>query len=615
MDRRQFVGLTGLISASAILSRYGLGQQSKRAAVVIGVDKCRNLVKLNAAASGARKFAAWLESEGFEVNRFIDGVDGQGDPIKVKVNSIFESIEELIAKGTFEQLVVYFSGHGFLNNYTEYWMLSDAPVNPNQAINLQQSEFNARRQGIRNVVFIADTCRSTPNSLSASGVVGGSIFPATDLSSPVSAEVDIFYAAQPGDPALEVGVAEAAGSYYGIFTESFLHAFRAPKNDMVTTNENGDEVILNRNLRSWLQSDVDRRAQLISLSRSQIPESQVESLNYIGLVRREANAEVDLPDRPTTFSDSAGFILNERGFDVLASTELIDSLDKKKTQIQRSKKTTDFYLAASRIDDGEKSAPKSFETQTGLYVSGAVVEEVVGNKDLAHVEIALNKEPGAIRVDPRPWQPASVAIRFADGSGTVVAALPGYIGTIVVDDGRVVNVSYLPSGLDVASDTQATRLAELRRLVAASARFGTFQIPGAGDERRSRADNFGDNIRMLKGIDPTLGIYAAYAYFEAQQISDVRSVMSFMDSDIGGRVFDVAMLADTLTDSRISRDSGVAPFCPMLSQGWNFVSIARIALPDSVMNASRHVRPALWTTFEPPGMDFVWELLESGTVQ
>ncbi len=615
MDRRQFIGLTGLISASAILSRYGLGQQSRRAAVVIGVDKCRNLVKLNAAASGAHKFANWLESEGFEVKRFIDGVDEQGDPIKVMVNSIYESIEDLIARGIFEQLVVYFSGHGFLNNYTEYWMLSDAPVNPNQAINLRQSEFNARRQGIRNVVFIADTCRSTPDSLSASSVSGGSIFPASELSSPVSAEVDIFYAAQPGDPALEVGVAQAAGSYYGIFTESFLHAFRAPKNDMVTTNDNGDEVILNRNLRNWLQSDVDRRAQQISLARSQIPESQVESLEYIGLVRREANAEVDLPDRPTTFSDSAGLVFSERGYNVLASTELINRPDVQKAQIQESKKTTDFYLAVSRIDDGEKSAPKSFETQTGLFVFGADVEEVAGNDDIARVEIASNKGPGAIRVDPRHWQPVSVAIRFSDGSGTVVAALPGYIGTVIVDDGRVVNVSYSPSGLDAAGDSQAARLAELRQLVAASARFGTFQIPGVGDERRSRADSFGDKIRMLKGIDPTLGIYAAYAYFEAQQISDVHSVMSFMDNDISGRVFDVAMLADVLTNTQIDRDSGIAPFCPMLSQGWNFVSIARITLPDAVHSASRHIRPALWTTFESPGVDRLFDVLETGTVQ
>jgi hypothetical protein len=46
---------------------------------------------------------------------------------------------------------------------------------------------------------------------------------------------------------------------------------------------------------------------------------------------------------------------------------------------------------------------------------------------------------------PTGSRPATVGLLFEDGSGTVVAGLPGFICTIVVDRGLVISVAYAPS--------------------------------------------------------------------------------------------------------------------------------------------------------------------------
>lgn len=156
MRRRDFLAMAvttaGLLAVRPVLAKSG--GQKQRAAVVIGVNKAGQLPVLNAAVSGARTVANWLEAEGFEVKLLVD----DGKP--VRVSEIFDVIEEFVGRGTLDQLVVYFSGHGFLSGYSEHWLLSKAPDNPNEAVSLRESVDLARESAIPNVVFISDACRS-----------------------------------------------------------------------------------------------------------------------------------------------------------------------------------------------------------------------------------------------------------------------------------------------------------------------------------------------------------------------------------------------------------------------------------------------------------------------
>ncbi len=259
----------------------------QKAAIVIGVNKTGDLPVLSAAASGASKVAGWLAREGFHVEKFLD------TRRPVAAGDIFAAVAKLVDQGTLEQLVIYFSGHGFLSSASEHWMLSGAPGNPNEAISLAESALLSRECGIPSVVFISDACRSTPQSLRAERVRGSLIFPNQGVSagSGIDAEVDRFFATLPGEPALEMTLAESAGQYEGIYTACFLDAFRHPDEDMirsVTLDGTTMQVVPNRSLKGYLKREVNQMAQAKSIKLRQLPRSIIESGDacYLGRVAK-----------------------------------------------------------------------------------------------------------------------------------------------------------------------------------------------------------------------------------------------------------------------------------------------------------------------------------------
>ena len=213
-----------------------------------------------------------------------------------------------------------------------------------------------------------------------------------------------------------------------------------------------------------------------------------------------------------------------------------------------------------------------------------------------------NKRPAVIRVHPAGQPAASALIQFEDGGGTVVAAFEGYIGAITVEQGRVVNVNYTPSRTNYRWDPgDADRLTALRATVASAARFGTFRIEGSGQERANKAARLADNIRAFKAVDPSLGLYAVYAYAEAGIREQIRSVHAIMRDDLRCNVFDVAMLAGALTGTP-DADRRTVPVCPMLSQGWSWLRVRNVTLSKDVERTREYLRPALWTTFDADGL-------------
>ena len=110
MERRTF--LAGGVAFGASLATARLRAQpagARRAAVVIGVDKPQGLPKLRAAASGAHDVEQWLKADGFEVRLFAD------DEQPVRASDLFTAIKGFVSRGTLDQLVVYFAGHGFIS--------------------------------------------------------------------------------------------------------------------------------------------------------------------------------------------------------------------------------------------------------------------------------------------------------------------------------------------------------------------------------------------------------------------------------------------------------------------------------------------------------------------
>jgi hypothetical protein len=606
MKRREFVTLSARL-AGALASRAPLcAQQIKsRAAVVIGVDKAGNLPRLGGAASGARQVANWLDGEGFDVAIFADGSG------PVRVNDVYDAIARYVHRGTVEQLVVYFAGHGFISHYSEFWMLSNAPENPNEAVSLLESIELARASAIPNVVFISDACRSQAETVGGEHIRGSLIFPNPSASPPSVADVDVFLATGIGQSALEVQVPPSAPQYEGIYTASFLSAFSHPDGSMVRS-VGGVRVVPNNHLKAYLEREVRRRAEAIAISYQQVPDTRVVSgdTTYIGRVTGSVDYQVSVSEQ-LTIHDVASVELARVG--VRSAVEFAASREK----INRAEGETGYASAAAAIQ--RPSDASLLERTGGLVVTGARLRTTV-----AHPSVHIEMPPAAdgqtrtslVRVDLRTASAGSVALQFDDGGGTVVAGLNGFVANVTVSQRRVVNVSYVPAprtDLWYAYDSERARIDDLHATVATAARLGVFRIEATGrDERARAAERLASRIRVLKGIDPTLGLYAAYAYSDAGLPSQIRSVREIMRRDLGADVFDVAMLSGELTGKNLAGNTALYPFCPMLSQGWNMLRVKDVRVAREVNAARDHLLQALWTTFDHDGMDMLMGALREG---
>lgn len=583
-----------------------------RCAVVIGVNKTGDLPVLHAAASGAREFAAWATAQGIDVTLLTD------DNGTVSLGSVKAAIRSYVQQRTYSQLIVFFSGHGVLRapDY-ELWLLSGAPEDPDDAVNVPGSIWLARNVGIPHVVVISDACRSRPNTSRLSQVQGGVIFPNESPRAPRPA-VDVFFAALPGDPALEVSARDATENYRGIFTDCLLKGLNGSVPDLIVnighSHLNEEKwVVPSWELKPYLEQEVPDAAASVHIKLQQEPDIRVESHppNYLAEFTRPGSTSIPRTARPTdpeqvTFRRVLRSLKDDRYFQGHIQDGSLPPSTKEIAE--RSK----MAGAINRLM--EAKGRESFETRTGFSVIGTTVERAVVTASGCDVF----EESGAYQLrvhnEGDDQRSRTALVQIKGGSVIPLAVLSGYIGTVVVENGRVVTVTYLPSRHTLKYfDYQyaAGEIEKRRAFVAVAARNGSFRLEG-GIEAMEGARY----LRTLKAIDPTLGLYSAYAYAQAGDFEGIESVFEYMSSEPEPVLFDVAMLANRLdVQSRNrGRPSAVTPFCPMLTQGWAFVDVNEMWLPAVVRRARENLRPGLWTTFEKRGVAKLWSHIEDGGV-
>ena len=584
-----------------------------RAVICIGVNRAGSMTPLQAAVEGAKDFEAWAKGQGCDTALLVD----EPGPKKVGVADIFDAIELFVEARTYRQLIIYFSGHGILTAPgTEFWLLSRGPQNPNEAVNLARSITDARNSGLPHVIFVSDACRSSVAGPPLSGVTGGLIFPNLPFAER-QGEVDVYYATRPGDPAYEVPEAQATQRYRGLFTDALLTAVRYPKSVLVDFIPGTlKPVITSRKLKGFLEDVVPNDAADVDIRLRQAPQVIVET------AYPKFMAEVD----PTRIVPMRGFELVEPG--PLSVDRAIQTLGAA-TQFGGPDSVLDSprVVGPSRnsalkneFDQlAELSGRQGFETQTGFTVIGAHHVEVESGEwqhdppfsdpgdepDCWHIRL---KSPAA----PRGRLNSCTILLSLDGTtATALAILPEFVGTVKVENGRVTSVSYTPSVNSWRYGDYSRRLSELNRMrafAAVASRNGRFVV---ADEN---AAALAKRIRQNKSIDPTLGLYAAYAYAQAGAYRDVYSVYNYMSMDEPSMPipFDVGMLAARFDANAIQEAHRFAPFFPMLAQGWAYLAHGD-PLYDPIHGELRqHMLPSLWTTFDRVGAQLIGNAIQSG---
>lgn len=574
-----------------------LREMAKRAAVVIGIDKTGGMTPLNAAVICARRVVTWLRSEGYDVVCLTDETDA------VTLRDVKTAIKRFVTiPVSYEQLVVYFTGHGQYHTFSDFWLLTDAPGDPDEAVNLEQAMHMARRCGIANVAFISDACRTLPGNAAASKVTGSAAFPNFNTI-PGYSKVDYFKATGEATAAWE---GKINGEDWSILTKAWMQAYLAPTPDMVKRlpRPGGTvEVVPNRRLESFMKTEVNRLLFKLKLfTTPQELEVNVASADdvYIATCRTPppappgASVELGLVGGAVSdglaamsmgadASDAITRELSHRGFagHIVRAPYTVHRVD------------TDLSVAARLPDENVRR----FETACGFSVTGARIADVIvahGGSDPPERR-GEEEEVEALRIYPE--RPAtSTLIEFDDGRGTVLPALHGFIGHITVASAGVVSVSYIPSETDgrfAAYAERALRLDRLRALASISSEAGAFRVASERD-----AEDLLGEISYGGSVDPALSLYAAHVFSEVGAIEALQALIRLAREDLGVFLFDHMLIGDFAEDA-------VASGCPMLTRSWNLLGLGPARVHPVYARARAHLCASLWTTFEPEGLEMV----------
>ena len=570
----------------------------KRAAVLIGVDRTGNLPVLHDAAAGARRLEVWAREQGFDP---VDVITDEGGA-PVEIAAIKKAVKAIVEKGTIDQLVVYFAGHGVNNARSEYWLLTDAPDDPQAAVNVEGSVALARYCGIPHVVMLSDACRTAAEGIQAQGVKGSEIFPNEDSAD--ESPVDQFYACKLGRPSHEVrDPATTSKEYTALYTQALCEVLDGTRDDPVTWVEEGAEsvgYVRPRPLRDYLSVEIPKRLSALHLETAVIQEPMARVVSddlpavWLSRLARGRPAAAAAPPAPGHHAPAPAPAPPPTSL----ATDLVRTVLAGGATALDERLTAD--VAAGQPMAGEVAGlavpfgPTHHETGCGFKVRGARIVEVVSR---VRAEI-VSGAGDDVRVEATA-PGTSVLLVFENGDGTVLPAVTDFMCALTVEDGELIDVAYEPSEYTFRwpeFEYQAADLRGLRAIASAAARDGVFQLEGDDALQVAR------RMQNMKGIDPTLAVYAAYAYHDLQRADLITQMAGYMRGNLGARLFDVALLARELNGTTTGRDPEILGLVPLLTQGWALLSALQIKLPAALRGVERELRPSLWTLFGPGGV-------------
>lgn len=601
-----------------------------RAVVLIGVQKAHNLPVLQAVLTGVDAMEEWALSQGIPPERIKKITDKDA---RVTPQDIKDAIEVLLLPGDLDQLIVYFAGHGVNLGYAEYWLLSKAIIDSDAAVNVKASEERARSGSIPHVVFISDACRTAAAGIQAQGILGSTIFQNPAAPGPMK-PVDLFFATQLGDPALEINDPnEAAKGFQAVYTEALLEALRGKRPEIAEPDiDTGENVIRPWPLQDFLEKELPIRVFQATIGqnpRSQLPEARITSRPnraWISIVRtlvggtpppkfggptpddalkhseitHVANSRAKLATRAMLADNSSGL---ETALTMIPFSEAID-----RTELDV------FSNANRRFRDDVRSMSQPFgplhmESRCGFKIRGARLVKCIGSMASRVFDDGTGAHAFVVE-----QAASSYLLEFQNGTGCVLPAIGGYLASLTFKGELLVDVAYEPSEQTARWDifnSRADDIRALRAAVAAATRMGIFRLQGEDARQLAR------RMQLAKGIDPSLALYAAHAYRDQGDRDRIREMADFMKNDLGFCPFDIALLDGQLNDKVDDpRRKNILPFLPMLSQSWALLPAYDVALADGLTHISQHVLTnSLWTLLDSDGVRLVANVMQTGEVQ
>lgn len=587
----------------------------ERAAILIGVSRTGQLPELQATSEGVRKMAAWARSQG--ITRLREITDENGG--SVTLDGIKRAVREVTDPGNVDQLIVYFAGHGMYNLGTEYWLLSDAPEDSNAAVSVALSQDRARIGSCQHVIFISDACRTTVAGQQFASIMGGNIFPSPSQPARPEQSVDLFFACGFDSTSIEVKTADGSVGYRSIYTDILHDALSglyrgildpdpttAPTSALVKTQtlkpfltKTVPNVILQQGFpASAVQTPDARICSPASAWISRITPIPSVEITSIDVVRPGRSRTAGLGSSEATDTKQVQIALS----DALENPSIdpFDSLRPAMISMTDSLGDAAFVTRATtqsvarRIRRTDELAPDHFETGCGFFFGGAEagIARVLGGEGL------IEEQTGdAVKI--RTQFPVDVLLTTTGGRGTVLPAIPGYIASLSFHDDLLMSVSWQQIGPPI--DPQ---IVGLRSLIASLSQRGALHLDtvrAAGID----APRLARRIRDAKTADPSMALYAGYAFYDLQMIDHITSMASYLFTYTNVEFFDLSLLSRSLPKN--PRHSALRPFFPLLSRGWSMLEVDE--LPPLYLELYPHLTASHWTLFEALGVDLLQNIV------
>lgn len=585
----------------------------KRAALLIGVDKTGGLPRLKDAARGARLMQTWAEGQGLDAIHLF--TDEQGP---VTVDAIKRVVRTMTDAGNIGQLLVYFAGHGVNLDRKEVWLLSDAPDDPDAAINVGNSTALAATCGIGHVVFVSDACRTAPAGVVAQSVQGSSLFPNREAD---STPVDQFYACQLGKPSHEVRDPQVtSGEFQAIYTHELVPALLGRQPQIVEWSGDGAARrghVHMRPLRDHLAGAVAARLDALQLQTRviQSPTANISSdpPAWISELKPQAVGAAGGPGG-LGLGIARGRPAPARPRNKAPEDEAARLMRAAMQPAGAAPTPAPGALEAQAAQLSLPFGPFSHETQCGFKLRGAKAVQAFAND--AHVDFNTPWPGQDLRVHVRNGPAANVLLVLDSGAGVLLPAIPQFLCALSFDDdGELVDVAWEPSDntgsrWDDYRD-RAQEIRALRGIAAAAMSTGAFRLEG------DDALQVAQRMQLAKGVDPALGLYAAYAYHDQQRRDLIRQTADFMAGDLGAPLFDVALLARRLDQKKVGAAGTPAVLgpLPLLSQGWALLRAFEVTLPPALAGLAGHRLPSQWTLFDPKGVERLRHAITQGALR
>lgn len=573
----------------------------KRAAVLIGVNQTGDLPELKAAARSAIEMQDWAREQGMDTELVTDS-EHAVDPGRIRA-----AVEKFVllkeTEQPYDQLLVYFAGHGVNLRYSEYWLLSKAPGDTQAAVNVYTSTVLARYCGVKHIVFISDACRTAADTVKAQFVTGSEIFPNLDVSG-VESPVDLFYACTLGRPAYEVRDAkDAARRFNAAYTGALLSALQGRITGAVDWESDAPPrgYVRMRQLKRALSEKVPAMMAEAGVSAEvfQQPDAHIASDDAAWI------AELPPAGNPAKTYRSGGtrrpapHSLPEPVLEAF-SWILRQSEARGADPVEQAPASAAALLTrAARI----AQAPR-------MSAAGAGSFETVGTtlfQAWAQGAPVQRTGPASVRIESE--QRRLVLLELGNARLALLPAFPGYRATLSVDSfGELIDVAY--EGAAPASGESGARAAASTRLLASVAAVAS--LDGRFDLDEYLAAQLAERLlHESEAVDPALALYAAYADSGRGRVGRAALWNFGMHRDFGATWPDLVILAHPPNEVRDAwaGQTLVLPF-PARVTGWSALDAFNILLAPELAPLRASLTQSPWTLFEPAAAPYLHRLIK-----